>query len=60
MKGSNELRVCQSQLLDIIQYYFDNVLFSPLHSPLAMSVDTDSNYNFVIKVEERGSDTEIR
>jgi len=52
MKGCNEIRICQAQMIDIVQHYFNTVLFAEGKSPAVNGICHDSTYGFSIKVVE--------
>lgn len=48
MKGNNELILCHAQMIEMVQYYFDNELFADGNSPKVSSVSATTN-SFIVR-----------
>ena len=42
MKGNNMIAVCSAQLMEMVQHYFDTVLFKEGESPTVTAIVQDS------------------
>lgn len=57
MKGDNSLHLCQSQMVEIVQFYLERVLFQEHHCPQVTGVDYDRNGGiFEVSLTEREED----
>lgn len=48
MKGNNEFILCRTQMIEMVQYYFDNELFQDGNSPKVSFVSATAN-DFIVK-----------
>lgn len=48
MIGVNKMTFCVAQMKEIVQHYFDTVLFKDGQSPQVVSVSSENNYGDVI------------
>ena len=57
MQGNNKMTFCHAQVVKMVQYYFDNVLFAEGQAPVIEGLAVE-NYaiGFTLKPEEKVED----
>ena len=48
MKGSNEIRLNQKTMLDVVQHYFKTVMFRRGRVPKVVGINMPPNQNFFV------------